>query len=118
MGAFRPVINVLSWLIGMPHLPAPRQPFRFGFASHLATNADDPQVYAALLRQVYNHAVERRDSYLMLGLAERHPFYPLVRREYPHIDYPSQLYLAGWGDFEKEIAKLDDRPVGVETAIL
>jgi hypothetical protein len=118
MGTFRPAINILSWLLGMPHLPAPRQPFRFGFASHLAADDDDPQVYTALLRQVYNHAVERRDSYLMIGLAERHPFYPLVRREYPHIDYPSQLYLAGWGDFEKEIAKLDGRPVGVDTALL
>jgi hypothetical protein len=114
----RPWVNGLSWLTGFPRLPAPRQPFRFGFASHLAADDDDPQVYAALLRQIYNQAVARRDSYLMLGLAERHPFFPLARRAYPHIDYPSQLYLAGWGDLESQIECLDDRPVGVEAGVL
>ncbi len=118
LGRLRPLINALSGLTGLPHLPEPRQPFRFGFASHLAADADDPQVYAALLRQVYNQAVARRDSYLMLGLAERHPFFPLARREYPHIDYPSQLYLAGWGEIDPLISQLDDRPVGVEAATL
>jgi hypothetical protein len=115
---FRPLINSVSWLTGLPYLPEPRRSFHFGFTSHLAADDDDPLIYAALLRQVYNHAVARRDSYLMLGLAERHPFFPLARRTYPHIDYPSQLYLAGWGDIDKQIAPLDSRPVGVEAAVL
>lgn len=118
LGAFRPLINALSWLTGLPYLPAPRQPFHYGFASHLAVDDDNPQVYSALLRQVYNRAVSRQDSYLMLGLAERHPFFPLARREYPHIDYPSQFYLAGWHDLDAQIGRLDDRPVGVETGTL
>jgi hypothetical protein len=118
LGTFRPLINSLSWMTGTPYLPAPRQPFRFGFASHLAADDDDPQVYAALLRQVYNHAVRRKDSYLMLGLAERDPFFLQARREYSHIDYPSQLYLAGWGDIDVRIGQIDQRPVGVEVAVL
>jgi hypothetical protein len=118
MGRLRPLINALSGLTGLPNLPAPRQPFRFGFASHLAADDDDPQVYAALLRQVYNQAVARHDSYIMLGLAERHPFCAPARRDYPHIDYPSQLYLAGWGDIGPLIEQLDDRPVGVEAGVL
>lgn len=118
MGTLRPLINALSGITGLPHLPAPRQPFRFGFASHFAADEDQPQIYSALLRQIYNQAVARKDSYLMLGLAERHPFFPIARREYPHIDYPSQLYLGGWGDIDPLIAQLDDCPVGVETALL
>jgi hypothetical protein len=118
LGTFRPLINSLSWLTGTPYLPAPRQPFRFGFASHFAADDDDSQVYAALLRQIYNHVVARKDSYLMLGLAEPHPFFPVARREYPHIDYPSQLYLAGWGDIDARIGQIDPRPVGVEAAVL
>jgi len=118
MGQLRPLINALSGLTGLPHLPAPRQPFHFGFASHLAADDDNPQIYAALLRQVYNQAVARRDSYIMLGLAERHPFCAPARRDYPHIDYPSQLYLAGWGEIDPLIARLDDRPVGVEAGVL
>jgi len=118
MGRLRPLINLLSGLTGLPHLPAPRQPFCFGFASHLAADDDDPQIYAALLRQVYNQAVARHDSYLMLGLAERHPFFSMARRDYPHIDYPSKLYLAGWGDIDPLIGQLDDRPVGVEAGVL
>ena len=118
MGRLRPLINALSGLTGLPRLPDPRQPFRFGFASHLAVDDDDQQIYAALLRQVYNQAVARRDSYIMLGLAERHPFCAPARRDYPHIDYPSQLYLAGWGDIDSLIAQLDKRPVGVEAGVL
>jgi hypothetical protein len=118
MGTFRPLINSLSWLIGIPHLPAPAHPFRYGFASHLAVDDDNTQIYSALLREVYNRAVSRRDSYLMLGLAERHPFFPVVRRKYAHIDYPSQLYLAGWDELDTQINRLDNRPAGVETGIL
>jgi hypothetical protein len=118
MGVLRPLINALSGLTGLPYLPEPHQPFRFGFASHLAADDDQPQIYAALLRQVYNQAVARRDSYLMLGLAERHPFFPIARQDYPHIDYPSQLYLAGWGEIDSLIAQIDDRPVGVEAGVL
>jgi hypothetical protein len=118
MGTFRSLINSLSWLIGIPYLPAPGRPFRYGFASHFAVDDDNTQIYNALLRQVYNRAVSRRDSYLMLGLAEHHPFFSVARREYPHIDYPSQLYLAGWNELDTQIERLDDRPVGVEIGIL
>jgi hypothetical protein len=118
LGTFRPLINRLSWLTGMPPLPEPHRPFHFGFASHLAADDDDLQIYAALLRQVYNQAVVRKDSYLMLGLAERHPFFQRARRAYPQIDYPSQLYLASWEEIDAKIQRLDDRPVGLEVGLL
>lgn len=118
LGALRPLINLLSGMTGLPHLPAPDHPFRFGFVFALYADADDPAVLSALLNRVYAHAVSRGDDYLMLGLAERHPFYETARRAYPHIAYPSQLYLGGWGDIDTPIARLDDRVVGVETCTL
>lgn len=118
MGQLRPLINAFSWMTGLPHLPAPNQPFRFGFVFALYADADDPQLLSVLLREAHNHAVSRGDSYLMLGLAERHPFFSVARRDYPHIDYPSQLYLGGWGEIDPQIARLDDRIAGVETCTL
>ena len=118
LGALRVPLNAVSWLMGLPRLPAPHQPFRYCFASHLAVDDDNADVFSALLRQVYNLAVARGDSYLMLGLAERHRFFPLACANYPHIDYPSQLYLTGWQDVQPLIERLDDRPTGIETGVL
>ncbi|MBN1306257.1 MAG: hypothetical protein JXA13_17620 [Anaerolineales bacterium] len=118
MGTFRPMINSFSWLLGTPKLPAPNEPFRFGYLSHLAADSDNPVVFSALIRQIYCLAVARQDSYLMLGLAEDHPHFMIARREYPHIDYPSQLYLAGWFEIDPQLAMLDNRPVGIEAGVL
>jgi hypothetical protein len=75
-------------------------------------------VFAALLRALYNHAVARAYSYVMLGLAENHPLSPVVIASYQHVKYVSQLYLAAWEDGFDAVAQVDHRLSGLEIALL
>jgi hypothetical protein len=119
LATFRPLINASSWLAGLPRLPEPDSPFRFCFASHLAVDDDNPEIFAGLVRQIYNQAVARKYSYCMLGLAELHPQLDQIRRGYAHIDYVSQFYLSGWeDDIQPMLAEVDDRPPGLEACLL
>lgn len=119
MSRTRHLINATSWITGMPKLPAPDQPFRFCFASHVAVDHDAPEVFAALIRQVYMAAARRQYSYLMLGLAEGHPCLNQVWKSYPHIDYLSQFYLSGWDeDILSLLPALKTRLPGLETCLL
>jgi hypothetical protein len=92
-------------------------PVKQCFASHLAVDHDDVDLFAPLLRAVYNDAAERGASYLLLGLPDAHPFRPIVEA-YRHISYPSQLYLVGWEDSWEAMARVDRRIPGVEAAVL
>jgi hypothetical protein len=115
---WRPVINAAARLGGWAPLPAPGRPMRHLYASHLAVDGDDPAVFAALLRALYNHAAERGYEYLMLGLAEANPLCGAVTRAYRQTTYTSQLYLATWDDGCEAIAQVDGRVPGPEIAVL
>ncbi len=117
LGQWRLWINLAARIAGWPPLPDTGSPIRHCFASHLAVDDDDRAVFAALLRAVYNDAVERGFNYLMLGLAETHPLRP-VAESYRHILYPSQLYLVAWEDGWNKIDKVDGRVPHPEIATL
>ena len=119
MARTRSLINALSFLTGIPKLPAPNQPFRFCFASHLAVDRDDPEIFAALIRKIYNTSVSRHYGYFMLGLAEDHPRLAQARSSYAHIDYASQFYLSGWDeDIQPLLTAVNTRPPGLEACLL
>ncbi|MBN1890045.1 MAG: hypothetical protein JW850_18760 [Thermoflexales bacterium] len=114
----RPAYNIGARILGVQGLPAPGEHIHSAYASFICVADDDPAVFRALLRGVYNLAAERRYAHLMLGLAERDPLLP-VARQYPHIAYYSRLYLAYWkdevGDF---CGRLDGRVPYIEIAAL
>jgi hypothetical protein len=114
---WRGALNFGARLAGWPPLPGIGAPIRHCFASHLAVDGDDPAVAAALLRAAYTAARTRGFSYMMLGLAEAHPFRALAR-SYWHILYPSQIYLAAWDDGAEAVRQIDRRVPGLEAAIL
>lgn len=118
LARWRGVANLFAPLGGWPQLPAVNTPFRFAYASHLAIDHDDPRVFAALLRAVYNLSAERGDDYFMIGLAESHPFRLEVTRAYRNIRYTAQLYLAAWEDGWEKIAEVDARAPHPEIATL
>jgi len=93
---WRKLINLVTHLGNWPILPSPNTPFRYCFASHLAIDDDDPQVFALLLRSVYNQAAKQGYDYFMLGLNEANPLLPVVTNSYRHITYTGQLYLVDW----------------------
>ena len=82
-----------SWLPGAT-LPRVGAEVRSAYASLVCIANDDAGVFDRLLREVCNLATSRRFDYLLVGLDARDPLYRVARR-YPHVSYPSRLYLAG-----------------------
>jgi hypothetical protein len=115
---FRPLINIAARIYGRPHLPAINTQIKHAYLSHLAVDNDDQDIFRALVRAVYNHAVEHGYSYFMTGLSEQNPFLERTRREYAHIDYRSILYLVTWNLDHEPGTSVDDRVPGPEIAIL
>jgi len=106
LARWRKLLNIFSALGRWPHLPNPNTPLRHSYASHLAVDDDDPVIFAALLRALYNYNHECKNSYFMIGLSESNLFRKIVQAYHPLI-YISQLYLVAWDDGYDEIAKVD-----------
>jgi hypothetical protein len=113
----RPFYNLAARAVGVRPLPAIGQHIHSAYASFVCVADDDPDVFAALLRQVYHLAVERGLAYLMIGLTERDPLLAIASR-YPHIAYHSRLYVASWEDGRGFHEHLDDRIPYIEIAVL
>lgn len=117
LARWRKVINFSSRFVGVPYLPEPNTPLRYSYASHLAIDGDDPVIFNALLRAVYNHNLEQKYSYFMIGLAESNPFRKTVEACHP-LTYISQIYLVDWDDDGDLLASIDHRIPGLEIAVL
>jgi hypothetical protein len=93
---------------------------RSAYASLICVENDDAQVFGRLLRQAYILANLRGHDYLLVGLDVRDPLLK-VARAYPHLAYPSRLYVATWPSqscAESSHASLDERPAYVDVATL
>ncbi len=117
LARWRKAINVFSRYIGAPYLPEQNTPLKYSYASHLAIDNDDPVVFKALLRAMYNHTLEQGYSYFMIGLAKSHPFRKIVE-SYRPLTYISQIYLVNWDAEDDLLSKLDGRIPGLEIAVL
>jgi hypothetical protein len=106
LARWRKLLNTFSTLGGWPYLPNPNMPLLHSYASHLAVDNDDPVIFAALLRALYNYNHECKYSYFMIGLSESNPFRKIVQAYHPLI-YISQLYLVIWDDGNNEVANVD-----------
>ena len=114
---WRKLLNVFSSFGGWPYLPEPNTVLQYVYASHLAIDNDDPAIFAALLRALYNHTSEHRYSYFMIGLAESNPLRNVVKAYRP-LTYISQIYLINWEDGSDLLAGIDERTPGLEIAVL
>ena len=117
LARWRKWLNKFSSFGGWPYLPEPNTHLRHSYASHLAVDDDNPAVFAALLRELYNDNIERRSSYFMLGLAESNPLRDVVE-VYRPLTYASQIYLVDWDDGCDLSAGIDERIPGLEVAVL
>ena len=118
LARWRRLINAAARLGAWPELPPPNARFNYCYASHLAVDDDDPQIFAALLRAGYSQARERGFNYFALGLSDAHPLRKVVTRTYRPVTYTSQLYLVAWDDGLEAVAQVDGRVPGPEIAIL
>jgi hypothetical protein len=115
--AAAPIYNLSAPWLGRAALPRPGEKLRSAYAAFVCVANDDEGVFAALFRELYNLACFRGFEYLLIGLDKRDPLLP-VAREYTHVAYPSQLYLAEWPDGGHFHEQLDHRPAYVDIATL
>jgi hypothetical protein len=113
----RKLINLLAPLGGWPRLPNIGTRLNHCFASFLALDEDDPEIFSALLCALHNEAARRKYDYVMLGLPEASPFHAIVK-SYRPITYESQIYLTAWEDGYDAVAQVDSRPPALEIALL
>lgn len=117
LARFRRLINAVSPLGLYPHLPEPGTRLKQAYACLSSVDDDDPAVFAALFRSLYNEAVVQNHDYFTIGLAETHPFHDVVKRYRPLI-YASRVYLAGWDESFEQVSHVDGRIPQIEIAVL
>jgi hypothetical protein len=115
---WRPWINLLSKFVDIPYLPKVDSPLRYSYASHLAIDNDDPQIFSSLLRAIYNETNRRNFNYFMIGLGETNTLCRVLTKSYLHFTYPSQIYLMAWQDGLDAIAQVGGQVPGLEIAVL
>jgi hypothetical protein len=103
--------------LGGRWLPRVGEEVRSAYASLVSVANDDAPVFGRLLREIYNLASRRRFDYLLVGLDVRDPLLRVVR-PYPHVSYPSRLYLGSWSRGGSLHEHLDERPAYVDIATL
>lgn len=81
-----------SWL-SRPIVPGVGDELRSAYAALVCVANDEPSIFSRLLREVFNLARSRRFDYLLVGLDARDPLLRIARA-YPHVSYPSRLFLA------------------------
>jgi hypothetical protein len=87
-----------GWLkLCAPLLPRTGHQVRSVYASLMSVANDDERLFARLLRELYTRAAMRGFDYLLVGLDVRDPALA-VARTYPHLSYPSRLYLGSWSN--------------------
>jgi hypothetical protein len=104
------------WL-GRPPLPRPGEKLKSVYASLISVANDDIAIFRSLLRELYNLASARGFHHLLVGMDTRDPLLAATR-DYGHVIYPSQLYLAEWTEGGSLYEQLDGRPAYVEIATL
>jgi len=117
LARWRRILNAFAPFGLSPYLPEPNTPLRHSYASHLAIDGDNPQIFAALLRAVYNENLARGYNHFMIGLAESNPLRKVVR-SYRPLTYISQIYLVTWDSGNVFMTNLDQRIPGMEIAVL
>lgn len=117
LARWRKVINYFSRFGFLPYLPEPNTPLLHSYACHLAIDDDNPVIFKALLRYVYNYNLERNYNYFMIGLAESNPFRNIVETYRP-LTYISQIYLVDWNEDGDLLTQIDERIPGLEIALL
>lgn len=109
--------NLGARCLDRPCLPRPGETVRGVYAALVAVADDDRLIFARLLRDLHNRALDLGRTHLLLGLDARDPLLPIAKR-YPHVLYSSRLYLASWPDGENLHEQLDRRVARVDIATL
>lgn len=112
----RPIINLTARLAGMPPLPAPGQPLRAAYLSHVAIDDDASEDLVRLVAGARAEAGRRGLHVLFTAWASTHVHAAYLRTLARRRVYGSQLYAVHWP--EDPAPHFDGRPVAPEAALL
>ena len=120
LGSLRPLINLVSPLLGMSPLPRIGEPISMAFLSHVAVEGDRPVFFLPLVNEARRIARRRELSSLAIGLASRNPLARALKNQLRIRTYPSTLFAVFWPDQESidAVDSLDGRVPGPEVAVL
>jgi hypothetical protein len=120
-GRFRwlvPLFNLAAPLIGCPRYPEAGGSFRYFYASFIAINHDDQDIFRALLERVHDDHVSSNYHYFMIGLHERDPL-AAVLSDFRHTNFSANLFAVYFDDGKEVLDSLDDQLVPyIELAML
>lgn len=108
-GTLRPLINLGLRLRYRYALPSPGEEIFCGNVALVCISDDDSEVFQILLRQLMAMASSTGLHQVALGLHERDPLLPELKRFF-HVVYRSSLYLVHW-DNAGFVADLDEQMV-------
>jgi hypothetical protein len=104
----RSVYNGWARVAGRPALPVPGNGLRSLTAALPVVADNNPHVFTALVESLLLTARPRSADYVLLGLHEADPLWPLARG-LRGTRYTTQLYIVCWDDGEAEFHRLDGR---------
>lgn len=113
----RPAYNLVAKLMGCASYPAPGMPLRFFYASFIAVDDDDLQVFRTLLRRLYNDNVGEGYNYFVVGLHERDPLAAALS-DYVLTRFTARLFVVHFDDGAELFKNLDGRVPYIELAML
>ena len=93
------------------------EPLRSFYASFIAVDEDDVEVFRALLRQLYNDHIGSGYAYFLIGLHERDPLAPALD-DYTLTPFAGRLFAVHYPDGAAVFESLDGRVPYVELAAL
>jgi hypothetical protein len=118
LSRWRQLINRVGPALGVPVLPSVGSQLGFAYLSHLAVDADDPDVLVSLVSAACRSAQVARLHYIAIGVSAAGPLGVPLRRAFAHRRYDSVLYVGCWPDGQLTADGLDGRPSHPEMAVL
>ena len=108
----KPFISPLANALRLAPIPNPGEPLRHLYAACIAIENNSEQIFTLLLNTILHHQHGRGNSFLLVGLMERDPLFPVLKK-YIHIPSRSGIYALSLDNFDFTAA-LDERIPYVE----
>lgn len=115
--AARPLYNLMAPLLGNARYPAPGQTLRYFYASLIAVDDDDRDVFRALLARLAADRSGGRYHYFVIALHERDPLLPVIEA-LPATRFAARAFAVHFDDGRRDFEQLDGRVPYVEPAML
>jgi hypothetical protein len=113
----RPFYNLLAQFTALKSLPAPGTTIPYFYVAFIAIEDNNPEIFRALLRDLYRDRCRGPWNYFVVGLHERDPLAEVLK-EYRQISIAGRLFTIYYPDGETSVQALDERVPHVEMAIV